>query len=238
MAFKRVKPCFQGSDYPCHGRHEVKTFVSVFWSAPGSLLKLRCSCVGLAISWVQMVQDGCKGMQTISEDHEVILSMLSHPITGGLGRLRCQSSSKGRILFCSLPRGHNDRLGPRSEAFMTAMAQIWVEEVLGSWARWKGKESEIEDLSTPFNVSQHLFSCLCISQRGFVCLKVQCSSRGSALCPDACSDIFMYTYSDIEPDANFEICFDQQSGILFDMLSDISFFLTCFLTFDVAMMLT
>ena len=48
---------------PCH---EVKTSRSVSLSATGSLLKLRCSCAGLAISWVQMVEDGCKRMQTAS----------------------------------------------------------------------------------------------------------------------------------------------------------------------------
>ena len=156
----------------------------------------------------------------------MILSMLSHLISGGLGRLRCLSSSTDRILFCSLPSGHDDLLWPRSEAVMTKMAQIWVEEVLGSWARWEGKKSEFEDLSTSPNVSQHLYSSLRISQRSIVCREGPCSSR-------RCVGAHALTY--LRTDT---LTLSLTQTLKYVLTNSLAFILACFLTFDVTMMLT
>lgn len=72
---------------------------------------------------------------------------------------------------------------------MTVMVQIWVEEVLGSYARWKGRNNPTlrqhwrslsisQHLSTSLNISQHLSTSLNISQHLSLYVgKGPCSSK-------------------------------------------------------------
>lgn len=109
---------------------------------------------------------------------------------------------------------------------MTKMAQIWVEEVLGSWACWEGKKSEFEDLSTSPNVSQHLYSSLRISQRSIVCREGPYSSR-------RCVGAHTLTY--LRTDT---LTLSLTQTLKYVLTNSLAFILACFLTFDVAMMLT
>ena len=46
---------------------------------------------------------------------------------------------------------------------MTVMVQIWVEEVLGSWARWKGRNNPtLKQHWRSLSISQHLSTSLSI----------------------------------------------------------------------------